>query len=361
MKILYISPENTVGLLPIWKKAHENRGNKCEVITLYKSKQFQDNGICLNLPMINTGWLYRSARHAYYKIFREKSGDYRELSGFPPKWEPAGIMDRAYINIRDRIWGKSVEEAIVKHNLFDFDVYHLEWGLEFYRSGSFVKRLKDKNKKIVCSYHGQDLRTRGVVEIIDRYSNLNITSEFDLLSKHPNIKHLPLPFNINDIPRVKNNSNQILICHSPTNRYYKGSEKIISVCKKIESENKNVKFILIENKSHEDVMKIKAQCDIHIDQIGDRGGWGFGMSSVEAMAMGLCCMTQIDKCEIYLDNHPFININESNMRTVVESTLQNLELIKQKKNEALSWVKENHSYDKVIDKLYNLYQESGVI
>ena len=77
--------------------------------------------------------------------------------------------------------------------------------------------------------------------------------------------------------------------------------------------------------------------------------------------MGLCCMTQIDKCETYLDNHPFININESNMQTVVESALQNLELIKQKKNEALDWVKENHSYDKVIDKLYNLYQESGVI
>ena len=52
MKILYISPENTVGLLPIWKKAHENMGNQCEIITLYKSKQFQDNGICLNLPMI---------------------------------------------------------------------------------------------------------------------------------------------------------------------------------------------------------------------------------------------------------------------------------------------------------------------
>ena len=39
MKILYISPENTVGLLPIWKKAHEEIGNTCEIITLYQSKQ----------------------------------------------------------------------------------------------------------------------------------------------------------------------------------------------------------------------------------------------------------------------------------------------------------------------------------
>ena len=54
-------------------------------------------------------------------------------------------------------------------------------------------------------------------------------------------------------------------------------------------------------------MKIKLQCDIHIDQIGDRGGWGFGMSSLEAMSMGLCCMTQIDKCAPYIKDHPFID------------------------------------------------------
>ena len=35
MKILYISPENTVNTLTLWKKAHEEKGNKCEFITLF--------------------------------------------------------------------------------------------------------------------------------------------------------------------------------------------------------------------------------------------------------------------------------------------------------------------------------------
>jgi len=38
MKILYISPENTVGTLSLWKKAHEAQGNQCEFVTLFKAR-----------------------------------------------------------------------------------------------------------------------------------------------------------------------------------------------------------------------------------------------------------------------------------------------------------------------------------
>ena len=58
MKILYISPENTVGLLSIWKKIHEMQGNTCDFVTMYKSKQGFDDGLCLNLPFIGTGDKY---------------------------------------------------------------------------------------------------------------------------------------------------------------------------------------------------------------------------------------------------------------------------------------------------------------
>ena len=37
MKILYISPENTVGTLSLWKRAHEELGNHCRYITYYPS------------------------------------------------------------------------------------------------------------------------------------------------------------------------------------------------------------------------------------------------------------------------------------------------------------------------------------
>ena len=43
MKILYISPENTVGTLTLWKKEHEARGNECRTVTFFASpKNFEE-------------------------------------------------------------------------------------------------------------------------------------------------------------------------------------------------------------------------------------------------------------------------------------------------------------------------------
>ena len=88
MKILYISPENTVGTLNLWKKAHEKRGNECRFITLFKSKQEYDDGLCLNLPFIKSSTLYLQFRNKYYKIFKDKEGDYNKLIGYPHVWKP---------------------------------------------------------------------------------------------------------------------------------------------------------------------------------------------------------------------------------------------------------------------------------
>ena len=96
MKILYISPENTVGTLNLWKQAHEARGNECTFITLFPSKHKYDPGICLNLPLIKANSLYVKSRHFYYQLARHSRGDYRELEGYPPTWEPSSIFERGY-------------------------------------------------------------------------------------------------------------------------------------------------------------------------------------------------------------------------------------------------------------------------
>ena len=50
MKILYISPENTVGTLTLCKKEHELRGYECRTITFFQSPKSFEDDICLNLP-----------------------------------------------------------------------------------------------------------------------------------------------------------------------------------------------------------------------------------------------------------------------------------------------------------------------
>ena len=61
----------------------------------------------------------------------------------------------------------------------------------------------------------------------------------------------------NNISKIALN-NRIRISHAPTNRYYKGSDVVISICEKLQSEGK-VKFDLIENLPHSIALSKKSK------------------------------------------------------------------------------------------------------
>ncbi len=357
MKILYISPENTVGTLSTWKRFHESQNNQCEFITFYESPNNFDSGICLNLPFISTGTIYKNMRSAYYSYKYGKGGEYKTKDGFPPVWKTKKI-EKLYFKIRDYFWSKKIGRKLEEINLLDFDIYHFEWGLDFYRNCSFSKKISNLKKPIICTYHGQDLRTRGVIEPLNSLANKNFSSELDLLSMHPKMEYMFLPVELKQNQSIKKTGETIRICHTPTNRYYKGSEKIIEACNKIAEQNDNIEFILIEKMSHEKVLKIKSGCDILVDQIGNHGGVGYGMNSVESMAMGLCCMTEMtNECDNFFKNHPFININEGNLFQVLNSLIHDVSKIDTYKQKSIDWVKQNHDVRIVGKKLYNNYQK----
>jgi glycosyltransferase involved in cell wall biosynthesis len=361
LKILIIAPENTVGTLNLWKKAHEAHGNECTFITLYPTKHDYDQGICLNLPLVKANPLYMIGRHQYYKLVRGGKGDYQKKEGYPPVWEPNSFLERNYFQFRDWLWSFKVEKAIEEYGLLEYDIIHLDWGLEFYRDCRFVKRLKKAGKPIVCTYHGQDLRTRGVIPAIDKASNLNVTSELDLLKKHPDIQYLFLPFDTKQHqPSFKMNET-IRICHSPTNRYYKGSETIIPICEKL-AERENVEFVLIENMPHATTQKIKQSCDILIDQIHNRGGWGYGMNSVEALSMGLCCVTElVDEYVDFIPDHPFVNVNGDNLKEMLEELVINPEKIMEHRKKGREWIIKDHDIRNTSEVLYGYYKDRGLI
>ena len=361
MKILYISPENTVGTLGLWKRAHLKRGNQCVFVTLYKTKHNYEEDICLDLPLVKTASWYLTIRHYYYILFRGKKGDYAEKEGNPPTWKPNFFIEKWFFMFRDWLWSFKIEAAIKKWNFTDYDIFHLEWGLEFYRYCHFVKKLEKLNKPIICTYHGQDLRTRGVLSFIDRMSKLNLTSELDLLNKHPDINYIFLPFNT----KVYNPSyklNKIIrIVHSPTNRFYKGSEIIIPVCEKL-AKRSDVEFVLIENMCHEESQYLKQTCDILIDQVKNRGGWGYGMNSIEAMSMGLCCVTElVPEYEKFISDHPFINVSAENLYEKLLMLIKNPNIILNHKKLSRNWVTRYHDIDQVSNKLYEYYNEKNII
>ena len=146
------------------------------------------------------------------------------------------------------------------------------------------------------------------------------------------------------------------LCKKLNIGYYKGSEKIISVCEKICSLHSHVEFILIENMSHEQVMTLKKDCDILIDQIDNKGGWGYGMNSIEAMAVHTCCLTEMNvQCETFFSGHPFVNINKNNLGEKLLDLVLSPEKIDDYKNKAFQWVSDKHDVEEVGKNLYKNY------
>ena len=71
MKILYISPENTVGTLSLWKRAHAELGNHCRYITYYPSMLGYEDDIVSTLNYITPGEyprfvIYDASENTYY-------------------------------------------------------------------------------------------------------------------------------------------------------------------------------------------------------------------------------------------------------------------------------------------------------
>ena len=253
--------------------------------------------------------------------------------------------------------GKTVDDF----DLLNFDVYHFESGMDFFKDSSFAKKVKKQGKKIVCHYHGEDLRTRGAMPELDAISDLNLTSEVDLLGKHPNINYLFLPFDTDSFTTKHKLNNPVRVCHAPTNRYYKGSAAIIAICKKLVSDGIIV-FDLIENLPHQEALKRKLEGDIFIDQIGDKGGWGYGMNSVESLSMGICTLTMLNETyQNFIPNHPFVNVDETNLENKLLFLINNPEQIKIHGNKGKKWVVQKHHYANVGEKLYEYYQKDGIV
>ncbi len=361
MKILYISPENTVGTLTLWKKEHESRGHQCRTITFFKNPKSYNEDICLNLPFNFTLPIMSQLRNYIYKYYRGKEGYHKKKDGYPPVWEPEGFLDRSFFKFKDFLWKPIVERAIIKYHLYDFDVFHFESGTDFLKNEFFVKELKNKDKKIICHYHGEDLRARGVMPFINKESDLNLTNELDLLNKHPNIHYIFLPFETSAFIEKKQLNDTLRVSHAPTNRFYKGSDHIISTCEQLQSEG-HIDFDLIENVPHETVLKKKAKSDIFIDQIGNRGGWGYGMNSVEALSMGICTLTEMnDKYNTFLPDHPFIHVTKNTLDYELRALINNREKILLHSTNGKMWVEKIHDVGKVADSLYDYYRSIGLI
>ena len=363
--ILHLAPENTAGV-PYNVSSMQNMfGMKSRLITFYKIPYDFPEDICLNLPLPRSkiAMKWREIKQAgMHKDLQEKEIDkWTHLPYFSPK----NTAEKTYLKYRENRNKPKLLKALDEINPDSFDIIHFDGGIDFFSDSRLAKTFKLKGKKIVNSYFGDDLRTRGIVKEMDELSDLNLTFEYDHTLRHPDINFLFFPFDTSSLDYIDdetyNSSGLLRIIHSPTHRIVKGTQEITdaisAVCKKA-----NVDFILAENKPRSEIIKLKQSCHIAIDQIGNRGGTGYGINSLETLSMGIPTITDMNcGMDTWLPENPFIVANKDTLAARLLELINDRKLLEQKRTESRKWVEKYHSYSSVFKKLEEYYKKHNIV
>jgi len=341
-------------------------GMRARLLTLYKIPFDFPEDVCLDLtiPRSKAAMKWRAIKHSLlHKSIKAKNID--SLTHMP-YFKPANPLEKAYMQRREKKNEKTFMNALKELDLDSFEIIHFDGGIDYYSDSRLAKKWKSSGKKIVNCYFGDDLRTRGIVKKMDELSDLNLTFEYDHTMRHPNINFLFFPYDKEKIDYVSdevyNSPKTIRIIHSPTNRFVKGTDSVIEAIEKVKSSGREFEFLLVENQPREKVIEIKSTCHIAIDQIGNRGGTGYGINSIETLAMGLPTITDMNGgMNSWLPENPFIVAGADNLAYKVIELLDNRDFLLSKRKSSRDWVIKYHSYESVFKKLMEYYEKAGIV
>lgn len=356
--VLHIAPENFAGVPIDFKRMHERFGHTSRLITFHDNPLGFEEDICCHfaIPRSKAATSYR-LRHS---LIKKGAIDKNDLF-----WKPHSMIESFYFSLQTRSRISTIESLIRIHDLDAFDIIHYDGGLDFTRDSRFAKRWKSMNKPIVNCYYGSDLRSRGIIREMDAMSDLNITSEFDHLALKSDLEYVFYPYDSNELPQPSPNKDysRIRIVHSPTNRIYKGTELIISVIEKLQR-SYECEFVLLENMTRSEVLAIKSQCTISIDQVGGSfGGTGYGKAGIESLAMGIPTITNMtEDYATWLPENPFVIANTANqLEEQLIRLIESPDICKTIGEQGKQWVDRYHSYERVNDHLESLYRKYGLL
>lgn len=364
--VLHIAPENTAGVPYNVMKMQNMHGMQARLLTFYKIPFDFPEDVCLNLPLPRSKaamkWREFKQANLQSKLQKQQFDQWT----FLPYFEPKNAAEKAYMKLRENRNKPKFLKALDDLNADSFDIIHFDGGIDFFSDSQLARALKMKGKKIVNCYFGDDLRTRGIVREMDEISDLNLTFEYDHTLRHPDINFLFFPFDNSEINYIDDEiynsgyKEKIRIIHSPTQRIIKGTPEILAAIETVKK-SRDIEFVLAENMPREELLKLKQTCHIAIDQIGNRGGTGYGINSLESLSLGLPTITDMNcGMDTWLPENPFIVANKETLAEKLTGLIDDESYRLAKRAESRKWVDKYHSYSSVFEKLTEYYKKAGI-
>lgn len=352
MKVLHLSPQNYTGVLNLFVEGHRALGHQSRLVTFFRAKSQYPEDICLNLPFVGPmEWLWKVKRLVRVGSMRVPfTGTTERIF-----WRPSPL-ERPLRALRRMAWKPRIDRAAREYGLWDFDVYQLEGGMSFYRDGRDVKMLKERGKKIVCNYHGLDLRMRGAIRPIWEATDLHLTCEFDLYQRYDELRYLFLPYDPDVIEPARPQGDVIRVCHAPRIRAVKGTDRIIEVVEDL-SRSLPIELVLIEGVTHAEAMALKSTCHLAIDQIAT-ANMGYGVNSLETLSMGIPTVTSLSEEYVdFIPEHPFVVAGPDNLGKVLRELVLEPDLRARHAEAGPKWIRKRHHWLSVARQLHRMYEE----
>jgi len=352
-KILHIAIENFAGLPYTIVQSERKLGFDSRLVTFYRPFQNFDEDISLELPFVKNRFASFMRRH--FGSTSNVEAKRRPTDELPPYWNYRNSYSKFFHRMRDMLWKSKIDRSEVPDLIDSADIIVLDGGQDFVRDCMYIKRFSRRSEKIVETFYGSDLRTRGVIKDIDDMSKLRFTMEFDHLSLYPGIKFLYFPFDASIFVHKKTfmDNGRIRIGHSPTKRSAKGTDIILPALEDLKK-TYPIDIVLIEGLSHKEALALKSSCDIFIDQIGELG---YGVSALEALSMGIpVCVQLMPDFEEFLGKHPFINVNSRNIPDTIAQLIENRSELSNIGECGRVWVNDRHKPLKTVEIMVSEYK-----
>ncbi len=259
------------------------------------------------------------------------------------------------LTLRDLGGDKSEAEELIQRA----DFFHC-WQAPGLPGTSLINRLHARN--CVVQYVGQEV-----------FQNLDFLTEFHTrtgiipilgMGVHASVNlpnRLMYFYPIVDLTRYgrcphARPGEEIRLVHSPTSRRFKGTDAFLELVKPLEEEF-NFKVLLIENKTHEECIRIKETCHLHFDQMTP---WGYGISGMESMAMGQVVLCSMGHFRLSLEpDVPLVSISPTTLRETLRDLLKDPDRLNAIGDQAYHWVRRVYNPHKIIRQYDHLYQ--GII
>lgn len=237
---------------------------------------------------------------------------------------------------------------------FQYDILHFHIS-SLHPMGLDLIIWKALGKKVIMHYHGSEIRNKKQPLLQKYFADKCVVSTPDLLAFVPNSIWLPNPIDTKKYISVEPNqqAHKLRILHAPSKRSLKGTEYVLQAIEKLKTEGYNIEFILLENVSHDEVLKQIRLSDIIVDQL--ILGW-YGVFSIEGMCIGrpVLCYIRQDLLEMHPEL-PILNTTSesiyANLIKLIENPEQRIELGTQGRR----YVEKLHDFRAIAKELIDLY------